>query len=56
VVFASVAEADYRVRHAGLVPQYLTSGDWVRSQTPAPGTVVPVGSKVKMTLQRGPVP
>jgi Alpha/beta hydrolase family len=48
------------VQQRDLVPAFIeTTGpgvQWISSQSPAPGTTVPIGSQVRMRLRTGPLP
>jgi hypothetical protein len=59
VRFNPVNVADHRVRDADLVPQYTGptgAGTYVFSQSPQGGTIVEVGSTVRMGTRKGPTP
>jgi PASTA domain len=50
-------QAALEIKNAGLVPVFgQASGQWVKSQSPAAGTLVPRGSTVTMSLGSGPIP
>jgi hypothetical protein len=56
VLNVSRQTAETRVRTAGLVPSFTSSGDLVISQNPASGSWVWPGSAVAMGLRSGPLP
>ena len=60
VVSSPRASAEQDVLSADLVPEFTGGGGsgppWVETQHPAGGTVVPMGSTVRMHLKNGPIP
>ena len=56
VLFDSKNAAAIAVQNAGLVAQFVHSGTWVGTQSPAAGTVVARGSTVTMSLRPGVTP
>jgi hypothetical protein len=52
----SATAATEELRAAGLVPSFMTSGEWVASQEPIAGSIVALGTTVKITLRSGPRP
>ena len=52
----SPQQAALEIKNAGLIPVFgQGSGQWVKRQSPAAGTLVPRGSTVTMTLGSGPI-